>query len=386
MSVRRHITLLVTLAVGVAVALACGGTYVAIRAELRQAIDRSLAEQADVVGSVRRTPPDNLPRDLPVPRRGGRSDYGQRIDRDGRVLSRIPGSAVRLPVTAADRAVAAGRRDRHISDVRVDDARIRVLTFRFGDGALQVGRSLASTDTVLRNLRLVLVALCAAGMGLAALLGRSVGHRVVAPIRRVSATARTISETHDLTRRIAPGGGEEVAELAAELRTPVTTLRANIELLESSAGFDDAERGELVGELREQVHELGELVADVIELARGSEPAGGIEDVLDNAAKHAGDGRVDVRVHPGGVDVRDHGDGIPEADVPYVFDRFYRSTAARGRPGTGLGLAIVKQVAEAHGGRVHACNAPGGGALVRLELPGRAFCPATRAHLHDPLV
>jgi two-component system, OmpR family, sensor histidine kinase MprB len=71
------------------------------------------------------------------------------------------------------------------------------------------------------------------------------------------------------------------------------------------------------------------------------------------------------------VTVRDHGPGIDDADRPYVFDRFYRSTAARGMPGSGLGLAIVRQVAEAHGGTVAAESADGGGTLMRFRLNGR---------------
>ncbi len=71
----------------------------------------------------------------------------------------------------------------------------------------------------------------------------------------------------------------------------------------------------------------------------------------------------------GRLEVRDHGPGIAEEDLPRVFDRFYRSPEARGRPGSGLGLAIVRQTAEAHGGSVHAANDPGGGARLTLELP-----------------
>jgi two-component system sensor histidine kinase MprB len=76
-----------------------------------------------------------------------------------------------------------------------------------------------------------------------------------------------------------------------------------------------------------------------------------------------------VTVRPGRLDVRDHGPGIAAEDLPRVFDRFYRAAAARGRPGSGLGLAIVRQVAESHGGSVHATNDPGGGARLTIELP-----------------
>ena len=72
----------------------------------------------------------------------------------------------------------------------------------------------------------------------------------------------------------------------------------------------------------------------------------------------------------GEVIVRDHGPGIAESDLPYVFDRFYRAPSARGLPGSGLGLAIVRRVAEAHGGSVAAERADGGGTRVRLAFPG----------------
>jgi two-component system sensor histidine kinase MprB len=75
-----------------------------------------------------------------------------------------------------------------------------------------------------------------------------------------------------------------------------------------------------------------------------------------------------VAVRDGEVTVRDHGAGIAEEDLPFVFDRFYRATAARGQPGSGLGLAIVRQVAEAHGGEVRAEGAEGGGTRMTLRL------------------
>ncbi len=69
------------------------------------------------------------------------------------------------------------------------------------------------------------------------------------------------------------------------------------------------------------------------------------------------------------VVVHDRGPGIAEADLPHIFDRFYRSPAARGLPGSGLGLAIVAQVAKAEGGTVLAENDPAGGARMSLFLP-----------------
>ena len=72
----------------------------------------------------------------------------------------------------------------------------------------------------------------------------------------------------------------------------------------------------------------------------------------------------------GTVVVRDHGPGIAEEDLPHIFDRFYRSPAARGLPGSGLGLAIVAQVVKAEGGTIVAENDPGGGARM-THAPAR---------------
>jgi len=167
----------------------------------------------------------------------------------------------------------------------------------------------------------------------------------------------------------------------------------------------------------EQSEELSALVGDLIDLARGDLAPDSVEDVrldriveeavtrarrnspqvefaldtvpltvegapdriaravnnlLENAAGHSPPaGRVEVTVDRTGVRIRDHGAGIPEQDLPYVFDRFFRGASARGRQGSGLGLAIVRQVAEQHGGSVQASNAPDGGATFSLHLPTR---------------
>ena len=103
-----------------------------------------------------------------------------------------------------------------------------------------------------------------------------------------------------------------------------------------------------------------------------------VGNLLDNAAKWSPPGgTVEVVVRGGEVTVRDHGPGIDAADLPHIFDRFYRAPAARRTPGSGLGLAIARQAAEAHGGTVTASAAPGGGALLALRLPVVPTRPAT---------
>ncbi|MEV0281882.1 HAMP domain-containing sensor histidine kinase [Streptomyces sp. NPDC050610] len=101
-----------------------------------------------------------------------------------------------------------------------------------------------------------------------------------------------------------------------------------------------------------------------------------ISNLLDNAAKFSPPGgAVEVALmgsYGGGLDltVRDHGRGIAAEDLPYVFDRFYRSRQARALPGSGLGLAMARQIARAHGAELTAEQAEGGGARFRLRFPG----------------
>jgi two-component system sensor histidine kinase MprB len=418
MPLRRRMAVATALAVGVAVVLAAAIAYAVVRSELRGQIDEQLADQARLVQRAEFRfggfepgfggPPPGFP-ELPA-RRGGSADYIQFV-RDG-----IPG----------------------FDDGEIDGDHVRVLTvpLRRG-GSLQLARSLESTDDVLARLRWVLLALILGGIALAAALGRLAARHLVAPVVRVTEAARHIEETEDLGRRIEVASSDEVGQLAArfnamldtlegsiaaqrqlvadashELRTPVTSLRTNIEVLAENR-LDGAERRRLVADVQAQAEELSALVADLIELARGDQPSPAREDVrldalvaeaversrrhapgvrfetalepavvdgvpdrlaravnnlLDNAARH---GRtITVSCDPSGLRVRDDGGGIAPEDLPHIFDRFYRGTDARGRPGTGLGLAIVRQVAEQHGGSVKA-SSDSNGTVFELHIEGQ---------------
>jgi len=205
-----------------------------------------------------------------------------------------------------------------------------------------------------------------------------------------------------------------------ELRTPLTSLRTNVEVLAHAHRLEPEDREALVTGIMSGLDDLTALVSDTVELARGEEQAAlfeelrfdllvqrcvdraaahwpkaqfkaelgeclvvgvtdrlakAVRNLLDNAAKFSPDGGlVEVSTTAGRdgtltLTVRDHGPGIPEADLPHVFDRFYRAASARDLPGSGLGLAIVAQVAVGHGGGVTATAAAGGGAEFRLTLP-----------------
>ena len=220
-----------------------------------------------------------------------------------------------------------------------------------------------------------------------------------------------------------------VSDASHELRTPLASLRVNVELLADDPGMSEAERKEVLARVVDQVAELSRLVASVTELARGEPPSASqdevrldevtaaaleaarrdwpqtvfsaeldgcvvegnadrlriaIRNLLDNAAKFGPPGaEVDVRLADGELTVRDHGPGISPADLPHVFDRFYRSLSARAVPGSGLGLAVAREVARGHGGTIAAEPATGGGTLMRLTLPASPVPrQLTRAEAH----
>jgi two-component system, OmpR family, sensor histidine kinase MprB len=206
-----------------------------------------------------------------------------------------------------------------------------------------------------------------------------------------------------------------VSDASHELRTPLASLRINVDVLAENPDLPAAERQEVLARVTDQVAELSRLVSSVTDLARGEPPAanrsplrldavtaealeaarrdwpkteftaqlaGGVVDgnaerlrvavrnLLDNAAKFGPpEGPVEVRLAGGDLTVRDHGPGIAGADLPFVFDRFYRSLSARSAPGSGLGLAVVREIATGHGGTVAAEPARGGGTTMRLALP-----------------
>jgi len=221
-----------------------------------------------------------------------------------------------------------------------------------------------------------------------------------------NAMLAALDESHQAQQQL-------IADASHELRTPLTAHRANIELL-ARPDLPVERRQRVLGAAVRAIEELSALVGDLIQAARDGrsvdarEPlaldelvaaaveraqhrASGLrfesrlepyrfvgarsrleralDNVLDNAIKWSPPGgTVDVRLVDGTITVRDHGPGIDEADLPHVFDRFYRAAAARALPGSGLGLAIVKQTLDDHGGSVTVANADGGGTLLTLRF------------------
>jgi two-component system sensor histidine kinase MprB len=452
MTLRKRLSLIAAASVGIAVLIAVVVCYMVVRSQLRSQIDDALVAQEQVDQASGRIQQSYLPG--PSPRAGGPAQYQQIVLPSGQRLPVQGGLS--LPVTAGILKIANRASGSSISDVWVGGNHLRILVFGayvdVGDqaipAAIELARPLGGVDTILSDLRLVLFVVLLTGMAVAAALGRLASRRVLAPLAEVAQVAQEIAETDDLTKRLHVGAGDEVGLLATnfnamldrlessrealddsmraqrqlvadashELRTPVTSLRTNIEVLLAGAELDPEDRRRLLADVVEQSEELSALVNDLIELARGDEPGADTDDVrldgvaheslararrnapgihfdatlvptlvdgvperlarainnlLDNAARHSPPGgTVEVQVGPKGVEVRDHGTGVDPQDLPYVFDRFFRGRNSRGRQGSGLGLAIVRQVAAQHGGSVSVTNAVDGGAIFTLWLPG----------------
>lgn len=207
-----------------------------------------------------------------------------------------------------------------------------------------------------------------------------------------------------------------------ELRTPLTSLRTNVSVLRRFAELSPTSQQRLLDDVTGETKELTNLVNELVELAmdrRDTETAEpmdlaalarkvaamfehrsrrtisvvhtgddivvlgrpkalerAISNLLDNALKFDTEGgAVELHVTAGQVEVFDRGPGIELADATRIFDRFFRSDAARSMPGSGLGLAIVAEVAAAHGGVGFAQPRPGGGSQIGFTLGAETFLP-----------
>ena len=230
-------------------------------------------------------------------------------------------------------------------------------------------------------------------------------------------------ESEDRLRRF-------LSDASHELRTPLASIRGYAELFRMGAAREPDEVEKAMRRIEDEAARMGVLVEDLLALARLDElrdplrlpvdlaevardavddarataPDRAIElerararacsptrtssrqvlaNLLRNAIVHTPAGTpVEVTVQRAGadvrVDVRDHGPGLPGDDADAVFDRFWRAEHGRerGKAGAGLGLAIVAGIVEAHSGRVHAANAPDGGARFTVLLPAAAAFPA----------
>jgi two-component system sensor histidine kinase MprB len=309
MTFRRRIVLLAATAVAVAIALAVTITYIIVRDDLRAGVDDALRTTEPQVVFLSR---DGAPSLAPPPGAKGTQQLDVRVrvpnaaygDAAGVAQATlVTGTTIRgdtpavLPVTAAVRAVAAGKRAAFLRDETVNGVHLRVLTRRGPNGeALQIARPLTEADATLGRLRWLLAAVMLGGVGLAAALGFGVSRAATRPLARLTATAEQVTATGELHHRIPAGADDEPGRLAAafnamlsalersrdaqrqlvadashELRTPLTAIRANIELLEHAPQLPPSDRAAMLHSARGQLEDLTVLVGDLVDLARPGE-------------------------------------------------------------------------------------------------------------------
>ncbi|MFJ3862675.1 HAMP domain-containing sensor histidine kinase [Streptomyces nigra] len=454
-SLRTRLTVISATAIAVSVFLAFQVASELLDRELRNTVEEQLRADSRVLAAdAERAGPARVR--LPPYAGGGR--LVRVVLPDGSV--RTPAGQPPLPPVSeqAGRVARGLSADLMESDDSDEDGYL-VFTLRAGDGAVQVARAADDTPVNRFGFGMLLIGLlCVAG---GAVVGRAVARAGLTPIDRLTAAAVRVAHTRDLDAGIPDEGGGEIRRLiqsinemlaalrdsrraqrllaedaAHELKTPLTSLRLNVELLirlDRRGTLDSAlsaeSRTRLLDDLGAQVAELGTLVAELTDLARGDvsdentelldladvvgaaatrarsrvpdievaldvtsvwvsgRPAAlerAVLNLIDNAGKWSpADRPVQVRLRAEGasavLEVDDAGPGIDAADVPRVFDRFYRADSARALPGSGLGLSIVQRVVDAHGGRVTVARSARGGALLRVGLPAAAPpAPVTR--------
>jgi signal transduction histidine kinase len=403
-------------------------------------------EDVDASGALR--PPGRLVTQLAST--GGRLLV---LDRGGRVIADSESTgAPSIPITPDDLA-AADAHAHAIRDVVLGGADVHVVVEPISEEGAVFGYVVwaDSTQPTRDLLATVGTALVVGGAFLVAIAfagGMMLAKRALAPVAEVTDTARAIELSGDFGARVEQGSsGDEVADLGLafnemlaaleqnhlalqrfladashQLRTPLTSIRANLDLAQRPDLPAD-ELKPIIADAKDEADRVGRLVRDLLSLARAEsgarldfsrveldalvidsvrrarriagpvrvsvssvEPAVAYGDrdrlselldiLLDNAVQYTPAGgsvsaRLDIDNRRALITVEDTGVGFDEQDRERLFERLYRGARARQlRPaGTGLGLAIARWIVDMHGGTIEVANRVGGGTVVTLTLP-----------------
>ncbi len=451
-SLRVRLAALYTGLVVLAVAGFGIGVYVLLDAELRVTFDR------DLVGNLHHAA-DALQGDIgPDGQLRADTRFLDQLAHTGGIVEVLTpvGSVIAtsdgvspLPLSAAD--IAAGREhDHQVRDITVGDSSLRLVVEPIiaADGSLIGLATWAKpTDEIQTLMRTVALSLLVAGTTICWLAfggGWLLARRALAPVAELTATARLVAASGDVGARVPTVSTDDelgqlglafnemltsieaneaglqhfLADASHELRTPITTIRANLELAgRPDVGSED--KALLCAEAKLEADRMARLVADLLSLTRAElEPGRSFEPVrldhilvesiaevgrqegpavaverldpvfmlgdrdrlkelchilLDNARRYTPDGSVAVSLFAGPevrLVVADTGIGIPAADRDRVFGRFYRSEGARRiQPqGSGLGLAIAHRIVTAHRGTISIGETTGRGTTMTVTL------------------
>jgi signal transduction histidine kinase len=447
-TLRHRVSVAAAVGVLIVVAAVSSVLYFVYAASVHSRADVTLVDAAQQASSITQRIKQSASGSRSIP------DFGTPVTVGSVELQLFPGPAVGQPtqfgpLDKRDVAVAEGAQPSYFASEHDGGHQFRVYTAALpgvpGGALVRTSRAADADNGALRNAALLLAALTVAAAGVTYGAARLTAGRILRPIAELTATAEHVTQTRDLTARLRSTGRNDdgtsdevgrlsssfdtmlaalhesvtaqrqlVADASHELRTPLTSLTTNLELLEDGAGLADPQAPALVRAAREQADELGQLITDLLDLARYHESAPrretvrldlltdqavrrlrqrvppavidaelcpclvhvdpaavdhAVSNLVDNAIKWSPPGTaVRIVVENGRVLVSDHGPGITEEDLPHIFERFYRAPGARGMPGAGLGLAIVGRVAQANGGTVEVRTGPGGSTFT-LAFP-----------------
>jgi len=439
MSFRARVAVLVALVVAIAVACVAGSFLYLARGQAVESIDSKLRLRASAVIQLsekvgrlrefdRRMFGDYAPDDVLL----------QVFDDNRRIWA---SNVEPLPILPEDLLVAQRKISSRISTTEIAGYRMRVLTLplRTPGRAAMIARPMDEVDAQLAGLARMSIQIFVIGVAGSGLIGFVVAGRVVRPVRRLTEAATRVAETQNVDQPIDIKRDDEFGQLASsfnemlgalslsreqqhrlvtdashELRTPITSLRTNLEYMQRNSSIEEDERRLILDDVLFELDELTGLVTELVDLATDQHHMGeaecieldelvdavvqrhrrrtsynivytatssqimaapglverAVSNMVDNALKwNPPDSSVQVRVENGSVIVSDSGPGIPVEEHEQVFERFYRTEGARSFPGSGLGLSIVRHVAESFGGQARIIDDGQPGTTIELSFP-----------------
>jgi len=439
MSFRARVAILIALVVAVAVACVAGSFLYLARGQAVDSIDSKLR--------VRATDVTLLGEKFGRPQEFDRRLFGKYVPDDVLVQifdvkGRIWASNVEpLPIRPDDLSVARRELRSRITTVEIEGHRMRVLTFPLllpGRAAI-IARPMDEVDAQLAALWRMSIQIFVIGVAGSGLIGFAVAGRVVRPVRRLTEAATRVADTQDVDQPIDVKRDDEFGQLASsfnemlralslsreqqqrlvtdashELRTPITSLRTNLEYMQRSSSIGDDERRQIMDDVLFELDQLTGLVTELVDLATDQHhmdeaerieldelvdavvqrhqrrtscsivytatssqimaaPAlieRAVSNMIDNALKwNPPNSSIQVEVENGSIRVSDKGPGIPVEEHEQVFERFYRTESARSFPGSGLGLSIVRHVADSFGGQARIIHHDQPGTTIELSFP-----------------
>ena len=439
MSFRARVAVLVASVVAIAVACVAGSFLYLARGQAVESIDSKLRSRASTV--------IQLGEKFGRLREFDRRMFGEYAPDD--VLLQIFDDSRRiwasnvepLPIRPENLLVAQRKISSRIATTEIAGYRMRVLTLplRTPGRAAMIARPMDEVDAQLAGLWRMSIQIFVIGVAGSGLIGFVVAGRVGRPVRRLTEAATRVAETQNVDQPIDVKRDDEFGQLASsfnemmgalslsreqqhrlvtdashELRTPITSLRTNLEYMQRNSSIEEDERRLILDDVLFELDELTGLVTELVDLATDQHHMGeaecieldelvdavvqrhrrrtsynivytatssqvmaapalverAVSNMVDNALKwNPPDSSVQVRVENGSVIVSDSGPGIPVEEHEQVFERFYRTEGARSFPGSGLGLSIVRHVAESFGGQARIIDDGQPGTTIELSFP-----------------